>query len=491
MKKMNGKIIYIFLLTLFFSACSDLEVEYLNNPDRNKSLSDSYTVFNIAKGSIFNWYMNNTSSLSPRMALWVASDQGTCSWANSGMLDFSIEPRSAFNNHPSYTYANVFENYWENTYSNLSQVNDVLNVLEGGMKIGVNGEDTEMVRAISYYIQGLSLGYIGLTYDKAYIMLADTDPITVQKSNYPEVIEASVNSLNKAIEICHANQFVVPADWFNGSSYTNEELEALAHSYIARFMVQSSRTKAENDALNWATVLTHTEKGIQRDLRFLMDEDTWKNWFFYYTVRPGWAKIDLRIINLMDNTYPKKYPETGIAPTPAVSNDRRLESDFNYVASVNMKPERGYYHYSNYEYARYDYYYLAGVNTGNLVEFYVTENKLMQAEALMHLNRKDDAIAIINAGTRTLRGGLQNISAMLPNQMIYNAIFYERDIELMLTGFGTAFFDMRRRDMLQKGTPLHLPIPGGQLMLMGEEIYTFGGVSNADGVNVSNGGWFE
>ncbi len=79
---------------------------------------------------------------------------------------------------------------------------------------------------------------------------------------------------------------------------------------------------------------------------------------------------------------------------------------------------------------------------------------------------------------------------MLSDELIYDAIFYERDIELMLTGFGTAFFDMRRRDMLQKGTLLHLPIPGGQLMLIGEDFYTFGGVVNADGINVSNGGWF-
>ena len=69
-------------------------------------------------------------------------------------------------------------------------------------------------------------------------------------------------------------------------------------------------------------------------------------------------------------------------------------------------------------------------------------------------------------------------------------MFYERDIELIMTGFGIAFFDMRRRDMLQTGTMLHFPIPAKELMLLGETVYTFGGVANADGINTSDGGWF-
>ena len=70
------------------------------------------------------------------------------------------------------------------------------------------------------------------------------------------------------------------------------------------------------------------------------------------------------------------------------------------------------------------------------------------------------------------------------------AIFYERDVELIQTGYGIAFFDMRRRDMLQPGTMLHFPIPAKELMVMQMPLYTFGGVANADGINTSDGGWF-
>lgn len=500
MKLKNNISPLVILLSLsFMFSCADLDVEYKNKPDTEKALSDPFTVYNISKSTFFNWYMANTSSLSPRMGMWVAADNGTCSWANSAMYDMSLEPREAFNNYSSYTYSGTLERYWKDTYSNLSQANDVLVVTGNGMEIGelkkVNGKmvgaDTKMVRAMSYFIQGLSLGYLGLTYDKAYIMLEDTDPETVMPSPYKDVVQAAIVSLKNAIDICEANEFTIPSDWINGSEYNQDEFAQLAHSFIARFMVQAARNITENSQTNWNDVLLHAEKGIQRNLEVYMDGTTWKNWFMHYTIRPGWAKIDLRVINLMDNTYPSHYPEDGIAPDPkAVSVDARLESDFNYNESINMKPERGYYHYSNYEYSRYDYEYVSGVTTGDLVDFYVTENELMKAEALMHLGRKSEAVTIINAGTRATRGGLPDLSSMMPDDMIYDAIFYERDIELIMTGFGIAFFDMRRRDMLQKGTPLHLPIPGTQLMIMSQDIYTFGGVDAADGINTSNGGWF-
>jgi hypothetical protein len=50
---------------------------------------------------------------------------------------------------------------------------------------------------------------------------------------------------------------------------------------------------------------------------------------------------------------------------------------------------------------------------------------------------------------------------------------------------------MRRRIMLQKGTILHYPVPGKELETLGLENYTYGGESNADGINTSNGKWFD
>ncbi len=120
----------------------------------------------------------------------------------------------------------------------------------------------------------------------------------------------------------------------------------------------------------------------------------------------------------------------------------------------------------------------------------MAENDLIKAEALFHNGQKNTAIDIINNGTRVTRGNLSPLSYSISDEDFFKALFYERDIELIMTGYGIAFFDMRRRDMLQTGTPLHFPLPAKELNVMYMPLYTFGGVENADGINTSNGGWF-
>jgi len=483
-------ILTIIILIISFTSCANLDVEYDNLPDYESSMSKPKDVFNISLSGFYNWYMINTSSLSPRMAMWVAADHGTCSWANSGMLDLSSEPRQAFNNDVTYTYSNIFETYYQDMFSNLSQANDALRSINNGMLMGENGKDTKMIQANSLFIQGISLGYIGLVYDKAFIVKENSDLENLSFSPYPDVINAAIESLNNCITICNENSFTIDAQYFGGESYTNSELAMLAHSFIARFMVQGSMNANENETLDWNAVLLHAGNGIKKPLAPYIDNVNWINWFYHYTIRPDWAKIDLRIIHLMDPNYPEIFPSTGISPGQAMSEDARLESDFHFVSVINMKPERGYYHFSNYEYARIDLEYKPGVTTGYATDFSLAENELMMAEAHAHLGNLTQAIDILNNGTRISRGNLAPLPPSADKNTILNAIFYERDIELIMTGFGIAFFDMRRRDMLQKGTLLHFPIPAKQLMLMQMPIYTFGGEENADGINTSSGGWF-
>ncbi len=483
-------IIFFVIALLGVSSCSkDLNVPYLNKPDREKALSNPDDVFNIAKSSFYNWYMAISSSLSPRMGMWVAADQGTCSWANSGMYDLSKEPRIPFNNTTSYTYAYVFERFYQDMYSTLSQTNDVLYaVVHDSMPMGNNGEDTQMVKAFSYFIQGATQGYLSMVYDKVYVINENTNLETLKTSTYQEGTAAAVASLDKCIAICSKNNFTVPSDWINGHTYTNTELAELASSFAARFLVYMPRNKKENDQTDWSKVLQYANNGIKKPLEVYMDNATWKSWFRYYTVRPGWARIDCRIIHMMDPDYPWRFPASGINPDPAQSDDARLETDFKFNSVNNMKPERGYYNFSNYEYTRYPY--AISTFTGDVPDMLLAENNLIRAEAYVHLGNLSEARAIVNAGTRVTRGHLPPLKSNISAAKLLDAIFYERDIELIQTGFGIAFFDMRRRDMLQKGTLLHFPIPAKELMVMQMPIYTFGGVANADGINTSNGGWF-
>ncbi len=486
---------YIFTVTLFFivvgfSSCTkELDVEYNNKPNKDIVFSDPGNVYSIAKSSFYNWFMATNSSISPRMAMWVAADQGTCSWANSGMYHLSMEPRIAFNNTTSYTYAYIFETFYSDMYGTLNQTTNVLKAINKGMVIDINGSDkTELTRAFAYFVHGITMGYLSMVYDKVYIVDENTNTTDIPVSGYREGTEEALKSLDKCIEICNANNFTVPDDWINGSSYSSSELAQLANSFAARFLVYMPRTKAENDQTDWNRVLNYANNGIQRPLSPYMDNSTWISWFRIYTVRPGWARIDCRIINLMDPRYPWRFPDDGHNPSKPQSDDKRLQTDFKYNSVNNMKPERGYYHFSNYEYTRYPY--AISTRIGEVTDFSVAENDLIKAEANARLGNLTEAINIVNNGSRTQRGLLPPLSSNTNINNLLKAIFYERDIELIQTGFGIAFFDMRRRDMLQPGTLLHFPIPAKELMVMNMPLYTFGGVANADGINTSNGGWF-
>ena len=489
MKTTIKSIIIIALIIITTSSChKDLEVEYLNLPDREKALKNPEDVYGIAKSGFYNWYMTQNTSLSMRMAMWVAADQGTCSWANSGMWHLSDEPRKPFNNDPSYTYAFINENYYSRCHANISQMNDVLKKLNEGMKIGSSGQDTKLVRANAYMIQGLTLGYLALIYDKAYIVTEYTeDPEKVEASPYTVVMDSALAKLDAAISLMDRKSYKIPSDWINGNEFRARDLAKLLRNYAARFIVSLPRNKAENDKIDWNRVLEYAEKGWDKDFTVYMDGVNWVSYFRHYTVRPGWARIDCRIINLMDPSYPSRFPADGHNPPPAESSDRRLSTDFSFNAINNMKPERGYVHYSNYEYTRYPLEITT--TTGDAPIFLKAELDLIKAEAKLKLGDKKAAIDILNAGTRVTRGHLPPLSYDATEEEVLKAIFYERDIELIQTGFGIAFFDMRRRDYLQLGTLLHFPIPGKELNVLQLPYYTYGGVSNADGINVSNGGW--
>jgi hypothetical protein len=116
------------------------------------------------------------------------------------------------------------------------------------------------------------------------------------------------------------------------------------------------------------------------------------------------------------------------------------------------------------------------------------ENDLLRAEARAYTGDLGGAADIINAGTRVTRGELDPVDANLTD--IINAIHHERHVELYTTGNGIQFYEMRKLDLLQKGTPLHLPVPAAILQLFNvSDFYTFGTTARADGVSTSNGGW--
>ncbi|MEN8193249.1 MAG: RagB/SusD family nutrient uptake outer membrane protein [Bacteroidota bacterium] len=498
MKKLS-KIIVVLLLSVSTITCVDLEIENTNDPDIDFVLSSPEELKNYTAGLFNTWYNSEQHNFgSPGPAMWVMADWGSVTWANYGCVDMSKEPRIFLNNSISYAYHTAYRNFYRRMYRVVTSSNDVLKAIEGGIEIGENGNETEMVKGMCYFMQGLGNGYIGLVYDQGFPSDETIeDYFSLEIQPYSVSIEMAIQELEKAIEIFDANSFTLPINWMS-REFSSAEMSKIAHSFIARLLVYSSRNKDQNEAVDWQKVLSHAEAGITEDFTIQGDGNIssrkWMSWYKYYLARPSWGKVDMRVINMIDNNLPANWPENGIDDMPNDGqmnvSDARATTDFEYDPS-NNRPERGKYRWSTYRYSRLDDYINANF-FAPVVMMRKTEIDLFKAEAHAQLEQYGLAADIINAGTRVTRGNLTPISSNPED--VKNAIIYERTIELPLTGMGIQFFDMRRHGELQDGSLLHFPIPAQQLEILQMPTYTFGGISPQYGVqneDVAIDGWYN
>lgn len=484
--------LFIGLLLIFgFTACEDLEVENVNEP-KFKETNVPSQVNGLVGGLIRGWHVSGHRADAPGIALFMTADVGSCSWGNFGMRDLSSEPRTAFNNTPAYANMVPFEDYYKNMYSYASSATDALLAINSAEENEI--EEVERAQAVAYFIQGATLGSIGMLYDQGFVVTEYTDlTVDVPLSPYDAVIDSAVAIMDKAIAICENNEFDIPSNWLpTNEPYTNVEFGRLANTMAARLLTYKSRNATQNAANDWSRIASYAEKGITFDYSPIMNDDTWWDYMKAYSVLGGWGRIDMRIINMMDPNMDPWFPASGDPddlPNAglASSADARLESDFEYVKSQDFAAERGIYHFSTYRYKRLDYYLDTWTEAVPVIR--KVENDMILAEAYVRTNRLNEAAAILNdpANTRKARGNLGDVNTNESD--LLDAIYYEKTIECILTGECVEFYDMRRRDMLQKGTFLHLPIPAQQLEVLGMEFYTFGGTTGEAGVDYSNGGW--
>ncbi len=498
---------YFIIFSIILSSCENLEVENTDAPDRKK-LFESTRDLRIFADNIYITYwqaLHGAPYLNLQIASLTAADQLTASWYTFGCYDLSIEPRIPWDNSPNYEYRELTYTFFSNMYTVTYMCNTVIKLINEGKKISSDPNVTKGYLALSYFLRGASLGNIGLTFDKAQVVTENSDIASLKFQPYYEVIDSAISSLKLAITICDSTTFNLGSNIVNGTNIDNNILARVCHSYIARFMVLGSRTKSENAALNWQEVLEHAKKGVSTD--FGPQGDGYNRWYDEIArfitntdnTQLFFAKVDNRIIHLLDPAYPARYWKNG-HPAKVHSNkrvgeassiDARLESDFEYNSAIRFYPERGTYHFSHYRFKRWEN--LGKTGTGQMIDISKYENVLYAIEAYAMLGQLNNAIDLLNYPfyPRKTRGMLPNIPTSADKKTVLNAIFYEREIELLGQGYLLGFCDMRRRDMLQKGTPLHFPIPGNELQTLNMEFYTFGGINNADGTNTSNGGWEE
>lgn len=495
------------LVALAGAACADLEVENLNDPDRDRAITTPGDVEALISGSFEPWWRSNFHYFySSAPAMSVMADDHTATWGNFGMNDSSREPREPINNDPSYGYSYIVEQAWTQSYRALSGIRDGLISIEGGTEIG-GGDDTHRAVTFARLMQGLVHGTLALQYDQAFILDETVDPEQAQLQPYQDVANAAIGYLQEAVTLAGQEDFDVPATWMgNIDGHDAAFIARLAHTYIARIMANTPRSVAERDAVDWGLVLQHLDAGITED--FTVDGnhmgccDALKSYAGTYS---GWARWDMRSIGPADQSGNfQAWIDTPLADRNAFlidTDDRRITSAGHFASpargdqglyvefrGINSSPwpaARGTYNYSDYRDYRYDYY--SDEITGIIPVFSFAEVEFLRAEAMFRTGNQAGALAIVNE--RRVENGELPPATLLGDQSarcvprnpdgtcgdLWEVLKYEKRIETFHDNWATAYFDDRGWGDLVTNTAVHFPVPGNELLLLLEDIYTFGG----------------
>ena len=495
MKIIKSIVFFSIAISLLAGCKKDmLDIENLNEPDVAKVLSDGGDVDNAAAGMYNTIYegQHYTNGIAPILA--VAADNVSCSWGNFGMRDMSYEPRNnGWNNAPSYSNKDLTKYFFDKMYSAIGTANSILQAIEGGIDIGEGGAGNDRVKAFSKFTQGVAYGNLALIFDKAFIVdeKVTVEPKIESSVPYTEVADAAIKYLEEAIALS-SGSFTISKDWLGtDADYSSSDFKKLCNTMAARILSSMPRNKTELAAVNWPKVKAYADAGITED--FTVIQDGYVKWYDEssdYLLSDGWGITNMYVVHMLDNAQPQHWDDNAAFPYPPESTnpqDKRLDTDFEYVPSNWFQAARGYYHFSSYRNNRYDELYVAG--KGPKPELMLSENDMLRAEARAYSNDLQGAADIINAGTRKTRGKMANVAPVLAD--IVKAMHHERHVEMYTSGMGLQFYEMRKLDLLQKGTPLHFPLPAGTLETFGVQLpfYTFGYLANADGKGTSNGGW--
>lgn len=505
--RLNWKIGLWTALIALTGACVDLEVTNFNDPDRERALSSASDVEALISGGFQAWWATAHYSY-PAAAMSTAADAHSSSWGNWGMRDSGWEPRKSYNNDPAYSYNNLAETPWAESYQALAAVRDGLLTIEDGIRIqeGDGPDNTERLQAFAKFIQAMSLANLAVVFDQAFIVDETVSEIAaLEMQPYTAVWAAAEQKFNDVIQMANGASYSIPSNWvaFNGD-WSGTYMAEVARAYKARYATQVARTAEERAALNWSGILADASAGLSKDFAGYYEEGgnwAWHRSKLHTATYTGWARIDYRTIGPSDasgewetwiNASPDdKRPfniDTDDSRITAPGNPQENGKYIRYMGNSPFPADRGIYHYSNYIDWRWIY-----IRENNFVtewpDMTQWELDFIAAEANYRLGNRDATMAHVNASRA--RGDLPPFTdangvapggdRCVPQNPdgscgdLWEAYKYEKRIELFHYGFATEYFDDRGWGDLVQWTWQQVPVPGSELELLLMEVYTFGG----------------
>ena len=496
------------LLALSLTSCQELAVVNPNLPDAVRATQQPTASETFVASAFRTWWPVGGHDDYPSWAFSTMAMEITSGFADFGQLETSAIPRTAWNNSPVNARRNVTEGPWYGLYRTISSVNDALFAVDRGV-IVVDTLRTMRTKAVGKFLQGISYGYLGLYFDKAFVIdeKVQLDTLTnPQFQTYKEVTAAGIAQIDTAIAVAGKYNFTLPLDGWLYTNMTRDQFVQLANSFAARLMVYSARTRAERAAVDWNKVITRVDAGIKTDFaptaQSLILWDDWKRLVARLrpTGRPtAFGRPAYDLIGPADSTNGYlnwvNTPLTSRVGFQLRTKDRRIQGAggpttpgiyVGYNKNDIFTASRGTWRWSHY------YYLRNGTSTtwesGPQVAMTVAEMDLLKAEALIRLGRAAEAVPLINK-TRVANGQLPAVTVdgppdepgCVPRKLngacgsLWDALRYEKGIEGLGVSGVIRFLDERGWQQLIENTPLHLPVPGRELGVLKLPLYTFGG----------------
>jgi hypothetical protein len=495
-------------LLLAAMACQDLAVTNPNEPDRERATKQPVSAESFVATSFRTFWPVAGHDDYPSWAFSTMAREITSGFADFGQLETSAEPRTAWNNSPVNARNNVAEVPWYGLYRTISSVNDALIAIDSGLVV-VDAQRTARTHAVGKFMQGVSHAYLAFYYDSAVVTDEKLALDTITKpqfKGYKDVAAAALTQLDDAIAVAQAGpDFSLPGDSWFFQDMSRAEFIRLANSYAARVLAYTPRTRAERDAVDWAKVIQRIDAGITTDFAPVAQPDIlWDDWKrLIARVRSGppsdFGRPSYWTLGPADSTNGfVNWAATPVAsrqPFQIVTKDRRIQGPtgpssagtyVGYNKATIFAVSRGTY--------RWSYYYFKRYGTGSSWQngpqpaMTVTEMNLLKAEALIRLNRAAEAVPLINL-TRVANGNLPPVTVdgppdepgCVPRKLdgscgsLWDALRYEKGIELLGMDGVRAFFDARGWQTLPQDTFVQLPIPGRELGVLQRPLYSYGG----------------
>jgi hypothetical protein len=455
-------------------ACQDLDVSNPNNPALIESLATATNV-ETSIGSAFKYWHGATMDQDVRQgtSLWMSTfvaghaDELTDMVGNTG-FEYVMEPKQPMDHHEAGFWTNRVP--WADHYTAIATCKDVLEAIEGGIKLGEitgdypNGRNTDRGKWMCWFILGASHGYLASLYDRVLIVepgkerdLYDTSFVTPDSA-----LKFSLYAIQKAIDLAKASvDDATPLNYVNQQSYTRDEMVQVMYSYKARIRAFGARNITQRAAVDWARVIVEVDSGITTGFHavagsplagrvpwcasataacgggFFVTSDRTINGTAHNYRR--WAsgtannnaRVAQRFLGPGDTTGAWQWWEGAPLSTPAAggrkdtiyaSPDRRIHgatgpaSDGKYFRRGGAPPSNlGSWVWSRYLFSRFGSASTTGQAATNAyrdsinVTLTRTEMDLLKAEAYINLGNAAAAVPLINI-TRTAQGSLPAVT---------------------------------------------------------------------------------